>query len=135
MKDKFMLKKLASVFILAFILNWIWEIAQSALYLNHQGMPITSFILFRAAAADAVIILILVFIAQKLKINRSLFVALAGLVLAIVIEMWALQTGQWAYSALMPTVPIIRVGLTPTIQLAAIGYFVQKLVFRKSVKG
>lgn len=130
-----MLKKMISIFIIAFILNWVWEILHSALYSNYQGGPITNFILFRAAIGDAAIISILVFIAQKLKLNKSLFVVFGGLVVATVIEILALQTGRWAYNTLMPTIPIIKIGLTPTIQLAITGYIGQKLVFRKNLKG
>jgi hypothetical protein len=118
-----------SVFILAFFLNWAWEILHSALYLNYQGGPVTSFILFRAALADAAIILILIFAAQKLKLNGSIFVILGGLVISIGIEIWSLQTGRWTYDSLMPIIPIIKTGLTPTVQLAAIGYVVQKAIF------
>lgn len=121
------MKRLLSVFILAFILNWTWEILHSALYLNYQGKTITAFILFRAAVVDAIMILILVFLAQKLAINKSSFVVLGGLILAIGVEIWALQTGRWAYSSLMPIIPLIKTGLTPTIQLAVTGYIAQRL--------
>lgn len=124
-----MAKKLIPFFVLAFGLNWTWEILHSALYLNYRGGTITSFILFRAAIADAAMILILVFLAQKLPLNKSVFVFAAGLVLAVVIELLALKAGRWEYNALMPVIPFIKVGLTPTVQLAVIGYLAQKLVF------
>ncbi len=124
-----MLRKLVSVFILAFILNWIWEFFHSRLYLHYQNGPITSFILFRAALVDALIILILVVVAQKFKINKSLFVVLAGLVVAIVVEIWALKTGRWAYNSLMPIIPIIKIGLSPTLQLAMTAFIAQQVVY------
>lgn len=123
-----MVKKMTLVFILAFVLNWIWEIAHSALYLNYQGGLITSFILFRAALADAVIISVLFFIAGKLKSHRFLFIAAGGLTTAVIIELWALQIGRWEYDSLMPIIPIIKIGLTPAIQLAITGFVVGKAV-------
>jgi hypothetical protein len=127
-----MLKKLASGFVLALVLNWAWEIAQNGLYLNyHQGGPVTSFVLFQAALGDAAIISILILIAQIFKLNKSLLVVLGGLIISVVLEIWALKTGRWAYNSLMPIIPVIKVGLTPTVQLAAIGYIVQRLIFRK----
>lgn len=126
-----MAKKLIPVFVLAFGLNWVWEILHSALYLNYQGGTITSFILFRAALADAAMILILVFLAQKLPLNKSTFVLAGGLFLAAVIELLALKVGRWEYNTLMPVIPIIKVGLTPAFQLAVTGYLAQKLVFWK----
>ncbi len=119
-----MLKKLLAVFILAFVLNWIWEILHSPLYVHYQSGEITSFILFRAALGDAAIIAILLLITQKYK---WLFVMLALLV-AVVMERWALSTGRWAYTAAMPIIPIIGAGLTPTIQLAITGLLAKKIV-------
>lgn len=133
-----MFKKLILVFILAFFLSWAWEISHSVLYLNYRGGQITSFILFRASLVDAFLILILVFgalfAAGKFKLNKSLFVALGGLAISVVIEIWALQTGRWAYNPLMPIIPIIRTGLTPTIQLAVTGYIVQGIISRMKAK-
>ncbi|MDI6778510.1 MAG: hypothetical protein QMD77_04995 [Patescibacteria group bacterium] len=125
-----MIKKLALVFILAFLLNWIWENAHSVLYLSYRGGPITYFILLKAAAADAAIIIFLVFIAGIIPKHKTLFVAVGGLVLAVAIELWALKTGRWAYSASMPLVPIIKVGLSPALQLAVTGYIALKLRVR-----
>lgn len=122
-----MLKKISLVFILAFALNLIWEVLHSRLYLHYQGGPITFFVLARAAAVDAGLILIVVLAAQRLEKHKYLFVALAGLVLAVAIEVWALKTGRWAYGADMPIVPIIRTGLTPTVQLAVTALISQKL--------
>ncbi len=131
MYRKRMPKKITLVFISAFLLDWLWEIAHSVLYLSYQGGPITHLILFRAAAADAAMIAVLVLAAGKFVKNKSLFVAAAGLVLAVAIETWALKTGRWTYGPAMPVIPILRTGLTPTIQLALIGCLVQKLVFGK----
>lgn len=49
----------------------------------------------------------------------------------VAIEMWALYTERWVYNSLMPIIPIIRIGLTPTIQLAVTDFIVERLVFRK----
>lgn len=122
-----MTKKLALVFALAFVLNWIWENAHSALYLSYQGGPITHFILARAAVADAIMIVLLVFIAEIFPKHRSLFVTTGGLLLSVAIEFWALETGRWAYGAGMPLMPVVKIGLSPALQLVATGYIVLKL--------
>ena len=124
-----MSKKLTLVFILSFVLNLVWEFLSSALYSNHQGGKITSLILFEATATDAGMILMLVFIAPVFKFNKSLFVVLGGLVLSIIIEIWALRTGSWAYNSLMPIVPIINIGLAPAVQLSVTGYIAKRMVF------
>ncbi len=125
-----MLKKIIYIYSLAFVLNWVWENLHSPLYLHYQGGSINSFILFRAALVDAAIILAFIFIAQKVKLNKPLFLVLGWLVVAVIIEIWALQNGRWAYSLLMPIVPVIKTGLTPTIQLAVTGYITNKFFSR-----
>ena len=49
---------------------------------------------------------------------------LFGIVVAVLIELWALQTGRWAYTGAMPLVPFLGAGLTPTIQLGFLGYVI-----------
>ena len=119
------------MFLAAFALNMIWEFAHSVLYANYQGGEITNFILFRAAVWDATIILVLVISTYALKTNRTVFIVIGGLVVSVAIELWALQTGRWAYDISMPLIPFLNIGLTPTIQLALTGYIAQKLVWYK----
>ena len=125
------MKKLMLAYALAFIANWIWETLHSILYINYKGGLITNFILFRAALVDAFIVLVLVFISQKFGKYKTLFVLAGGFIIAIGIEIWALQTGRWEYNSLMPIVPIIRTGFTPTIQLAITAYIVEKIIFNR----
>lgn len=114
------------IFIFAFLLNFIWEEFHSFLYLTYQGETITHFILMRAALADAIFISILFSLAKITKRNW-LFPALA-ILLAVLIEWWALGSGRWVYSSLMPVVPILQVGLSPLVQLVATGILSQKII-------
>ncbi|OGZ94346.1 MAG: hypothetical protein A2528_01125 [Candidatus Staskawiczbacteria bacterium RIFOXYD2_FULL_37_9] len=89
-----------------------------------MGLPISGFILFRAALVDAAIISILIFIGRKFGKYKTLFILSAGFIVAVIIEILALRTGRWEYNSLMPIIPIIKTGLTPTIQLAMTAYLV-----------
>jgi len=128
------MKKLILVYALAFIANWIWEILHSILYLNYKGGLITNFILFRAAFVDAFIVLVLVFISQKSGKYKTFFILAGGFIIAIVIEIWGLKTGRWEYNSLMPIIPIIKTGLTPTIQLVITAYIVEKIISNRNFK-
>lgn len=113
-----------AIFTVAFILNFLWEHAHSALYVSYQGGAITNIILLRAAAFDAAVIALfsypfLQFESLRQK-RRILYVLLV--VFAIALETWALVTGRWVYADTMPLVPIFHVGLTPTIQLALLSF-------------
>lgn len=118
------IKTIFAIFVFAFFLNLIWENLHSFLYVHYKGGEITEFILLRATLSDAVYIslaaiLILIFSGKRMVVWISVF----GLLLtSIFIERLALGSGRWAYNSLMPIVPILRTGLTPTIQLAILGY-------------
>lgn len=128
-----MLKKIFLIFLLSFILNLIWENLHSYLYVGYMGGEITEFILLRASVADAVFITLIslpfVFI-PSLK-RKSRLIIFIGVLLAVFIELWALNTERWAYNEYMPIIPILGVGLTPTIQLGLLGYFSYRFIVGK----
>jgi len=41
-------------------------------------------------------------------------------------EWYALTTSRWAYNVLMPIIPLLGTGLTPTIQLGLLGHLSYK---------
>ena len=123
------MKRIIVVFVSAFIVNAIWENLHVFLYDNYMGEKITEFILLRAAMSDAamIVLLALPFIFLPAWKNRSSMILLAGFLLSVSIEWWALNTGRWAYNAYMPIIPILSIGLTPAIQLGLLGYLSFKI--------
>ena len=112
------------IFTAAFVLNTLWEHAHSLLYVHYQGGEITELVLFRAAFFDASIIALFAYIfLECIKIRYGLLIMASALVLfSIGLEMWALETGRWAYTDTMPVVPPLNTGFTPIIQLGILGY-------------
>ena len=118
------MKKTAIIFLTAFILNVVWENVHSVLYSNYRGGQITEFVLVRASLFDALLITIIVLpfvYLNKLK-DKSWMIIVVGIIIAICNEWYGLQTHRWMYNSLMPILPIIKVGLTPTLQLGVLGY-------------
>ena len=118
---------------MSFILNLIWENLHSLLYAEYMGGKITGFILLRASVADALIIALISFpfvFIPRLR-GKSWLIIFIGVLVAIFIELWALNTGRWAYDGYMPIIPILGVGLTPTIQLGLLGYLSYLIVLKK----
>lgn len=60
--------------------------------------------------------------------NRLWFALVFGFVASVSLELYALQTGRWAYSDLMPVVPFLKTGLTPTIQIGLLSFLIFKAV-------
>ncbi|MBU6431595.1 MAG: hypothetical protein KGJ58_04595 [Patescibacteria group bacterium] len=123
------MEKLTAIFISAFVLNWIWENLHSRLYLNYRGREITQRTLIRASFVDATFItaVSVIFIEIpyfKLRLWYSLFI---GFFAATSLEIYALKTGRWKYNGFMPIIPIIKTGLTPTIQLGLLSYLIYSI--------
>ena len=53
------MKRLIFIFIIAFVLNFIWENLHFVLYDNYLGGPVSRFILLQATVADAFLIVLL----------------------------------------------------------------------------
>ena len=128
--------KLIKIFILALVLNFIWEELHSRFYMQYQSEPITHAILARAAFFDALIILIgAVFLFFLPPFRGRIWLVLSGLLMfAIGLEIFALATGRWQYNQSMPMIPVLGIGLTPTIQLALLG-FLSYSIFAVTGKG
>ncbi len=124
------IKAVFLIFVFSFFLNFIWENLHSYLYANYMAGKITEFILSRASLADAVIITILAlpFVFFKEMSAKSWLIIVFGIFVSIIIELYALKTGRWEYNEYMPMVPLLAVGLTPTIQLGLLGYISYRLV-------
>lgn len=118
------MRRIILIFIIAFILNLIWENTHFVLYDNYMGGEISRLILFRASVSDAIYISIIgALVLYFPYLHKNIWVACLMLVsISIFIEIWALGTGRWAYNALMPIIPFLSVGLTPSIQLGLLGY-------------
>lgn len=125
-----MMKKILFIFSFSFILNFIWENLHSLFYANYMGGKIGEVILLRATLGDAIMItlVLLPFVFYPKLKKYDWLIVIIFLVVAILIEYYALGAGRWAYNSLMPIIPIFGgVGLTPTIQLALLGYATFKI--------
>ncbi|OWK27443.1 MAG: hypothetical protein US76_04440 [Parcubacteria group bacterium GW2011_GWA2_38_13b] len=123
-------KKIIFVFISAFFLNLVWENLHSYLYVHYQSGPITQVLLARAALVDAFFITTLWLFFQFIPYlkKRMWLAAIFAVIAAIILEKYALSSGRWAYNEYMPIMPLLRIGLTPTIQLGVISFFAFKYV-------
>lgn len=123
-----MLRFLFRIFLWSALLNYPWEMLQMPLF---QAMkftdPMSWLICFRASLGDGIIILsiwgfgYLVFRRitwfRILNIKTISVLLISGAAIAIGFEIYAIGTGRWEYSEFMPLIPLIRVGLSPFLQL------------------
>lgn len=129
------IKKVLLIFIYAFFLNWIWENLHSYLYFLPSGEPITQSMLLKSTLYDALFITFLGILFVKVSYfrKRKWYALIFGFIAAIIIEKNALGDGRWAYNSLMPMIPLLKTGLTPTIQLSLLSFIILKLVDSKRI--
>jgi len=117
---------LKSLVITSFLLNSIWELLHSPLYLWHHDDFRHVSICILASLADTVMVLMLIFLfglafknvfwVNHLTKGRIIVLALVGAIGATIGEMWHTSKGDWAYSDYMPLIPWLGVGVSPVLQ-------------------
>jgi hypothetical protein len=114
------MKRFSFIFLTAFFLNLVWENAHVFLYDNYQGGRITEFILIKASLFDAIMVtsILAPFLYVAFLKKRAWLIIVIATIVAVVNEWYGLTTGRWEYNSLMPTLPFLETGITPTFQLA-----------------
>jgi len=130
-------KTIATVFVLAVVVNYPWELAQAQLYEGMNDFSLALWRCFVASLGDGILVL-LIFGAGWAALRRSdwfvnpgrlgyLVMLASGLVIGIVVEWAAVHVmGQWTYAPRMPVIPTFNIGLAPVAQMLAL----PPLVFR-----
>ena len=108
----------------AFVLNWIWEMAQANAYVAHPGMLRRCTLASFADAAITAAIYAVGALATKRLLwattrtwNVYLTCAVLGFVYAVLVERHAIAAHRWVYSETMPVIPALQAGLWPVLQL------------------
>jgi len=113
-----MVPPLVLIFFLSFLLNLFWEHVHARLYVHYKGKAITRGILLRAAFFDAsfttLLALPVIFWGEAQFIPLAVF---GAFLFAVGLEKFALRTRRWEYRPHMPVIPLLSVGLTPSVQL------------------
>lgn len=135
------------VAVLAFLLNFAWELIQMPLY--ERSSFSMDHVVFCAlgSVADAIMVLLLYFglafifnnplWIEHLKWQRIVLAILIGGTGAILGEIRHLSLGSWAYADSMPIIPVVNVGISPVLQfmtLPFLSYFFSFYYMESSIK-
>jgi hypothetical protein len=120
---------LVSVFAVAVMLNYVWELAQAPFYIGLEEYNARVFWhCFVASLGDGIMVLLIV-AAGWIRLRQPdwfvhpgvpgyLVMMTAGLLLAVLVEWVAVhRPGRWAYAERMPTIPGLGIGLVPIAQM------------------
>jgi len=120
------------VFVLAFLLNFVWETLHAVLFYEGHATFVAAFftrMVLYASFIDALLIFG-IFCAgcmlfkgdcwlENYKGKEFAFTIALGILIAAIIEIKAIFLEQWRYTALMPT--FLGIGLSPLVQLGITG--------------
>jgi hypothetical protein len=118
-----------TLLIVAFVLNWTWEMLQMFAYAGMTDAPWTkTIVLCSVASLGDVGITVIVFVTVALAAGKLSWAwdfkwhsytaaALIATCYSTLTELWGLASGTWAYTANMIVVPVLNVGLWPFLQL------------------
>lgn len=132
-------RTLATMFVVAVVLNYPWERAQSSLYVGMDGSLIAWWLCFLASLGDGMLVL-LIYAVGRVALRRpdwserpgvggyALMLA-AGLAFSIGVE-WATVRvlGWWAYTPRMPLVRGLDVGIPPVAQMLVLPPLIFRIV-------
>ena len=136
------MKKILYISLLAFVLNFVWEIGQAFLYSPHYvGWIGLIMVHLRASIGDVLIVCIIIlldaiifrslFMYRNGDLKRLLIIAIIGFIFAVLVEKYALITGRWSYGPMMPIIPFFHVGLLPILQMIVIPVSIVAIVKKK----
>ena len=125
----------------AFVLNFVWELAQMPLYKNAPYDLAHIAFCALASVADVIMVLLIYFCfaliyknplwVKTLTVSSIFLLILVGGLGAIVAEMRHLSAGNWAYDDDMPIIPIGNVGLSPLLQFMLLPTLIYYLSYKK----
>ena len=118
----------------SFFLHLLWENLQAPLYVGYVSFSQHFWICFKATGGDLLFMLV-IYIALTIMHRDLFWVAnravyshpatwllpmFVGLLLAISFELWAIHVNhRWTYTG-MPIIPLLKIGLTPILQMLII---------------
>jgi len=134
-------KRLILVFIVAVLLNYLWELAQAPLYVGLEDYNAgVLWHCFVASLGDGIMVLLIV-AAGWFTLRQSdwflrpgvrgyLVIITAGLVLAVLVEWVAVHIlNRWKYTENMPKLPGLDIGLVPIAQMLVLPSLIFRIAF------
>lgn len=116
------------LFVVAVLVNYPWERAQSTLYVLPAEAEVQWWMCAAASVADGLLVLLIFWIGKLVIGDRDWYLRpgargyavllLSGAVISAVVEWSTIDAAHWwAYSLRMPVIPGLNIGLAPLAQM------------------
>jgi hypothetical protein len=127
-KTRSVLTIMTSLFVISVPLNFVWELAQMPFYIEGGYLLEFARHCIVPSLGDGVLVLIIFGVGWGVWRRADWFVhpgafpyalmLATGLLIAVLIEWVAVYgLGRWSYTARMPVLPVLQVGLLPVLQM------------------
>ena len=127
------------LFVIAVPVNYVWEIVQAPLYIGMESFKLVWWHCGLAAMGDGLLVLLIYAVGWAVLRRRDWFVRpgiagyavmlAAGLVISVSFEWLAVfVANRWTYTAQMPLVPLLDVGLAPVAQMLVLPPLIFRIV-------
>lgn len=134
------IKFVITLFVVAYVLNLLWENLQKPSFLGFEVFWKSGITCYVAAFGDALIIIGIYFLIALIRKKYYWFsirtkeevvlLLVFGFVVAILFEKFALTTNRWEYTALMPIIPLLNVGLVPILQMILLPFITLQMTYK-----
>jgi hypothetical protein len=133
------MKTVVTIFVVAVLGNYLWELAQAPLYVGMVSFRAMWWHCFVASLGDGLLVLG-IFVAGWIALGRQTWfvhpgvqgygvMLTTGLVIGLTNEWIAVYVlGRWMYTAQMPLVPGLAIGLVPVVQMLILPPVIFRLV-------
>ena len=133
-------KTLISVFLVAVLVNYAWELAQAPLYVGLEDYNAGVFRhCFVASLGDGIMVLLIVAAGAVVLRRRNWFLQpgvagygvmlTSGLLLAILVEWGAVYVlRRWEYTGMMPKLAVLEIGFAPLAQMLVLPPVIFRIV-------
>jgi hypothetical protein len=122
------LRTLATLFAISVPPNFIWEVAQMPLYVEDGKLLEFAAHCIVPSLGDGVIVLMIFGVGWivwrrvdwfvRTAWSARILMLMTGLVIAVLVEWVAVYGfGRWSYTANMPLLPVLNIGLSPVLQM------------------
>ncbi len=130
---------LGQLFVMAVLVNYPWERAQSRLYVLPGGAEVEWWMCATASVADGLLVLLIFWIGKLVIGDRDWYLRpgargyavllLSGAVIGAVVEWSTIYAAHWwDYSPQMPRVPGLNIGMAPLAQMLVLPPLVVSLL-------
>lgn len=143
--NRIVIQILIPLYLYSFLFQYLWEMVQMPLYSDMYFSSLQSWTACAKATVGDAHIAAFMWLAgalvyqdvwwfKRLTFLKTLIIVIMGTGITLFLEIHALRTGRWEYSALMPVVPLLEVGIVPILQMTLLPLLIFHIITKRGTR-